>query len=120
MIGNLSGWQLAAMLLAAAGVLFVAWYLVVRLAWALIVNAIALTMKPGLRHYHANLRSWRWQTLRRYVIWRDFRRCRVCRRRGQLDVHHVRPVSKGGSWFTKNLIAVHRSCHAGLHGRLPW
>lgn len=113
---NLSGWQLAATFLAAAGVLFLAWYLLVRAVWALIVNAIALTMQPGRDYYQ----SWRWQALRRYVIWRDFRRCRVCRRRGQLDVHHVRPVSQGGSWFTKNLLAVHRPCHAALHGRQPW
>lgn len=114
-------WAVAAMLLAGIAILPVAAYLVIRACWAACVNLLAVTMKPGLRHYHANLRSRRWQALRRYVLWRDRRRCRVCGKKFRvLDVHHITPVSDGGSWLTSNLAAVDRACHARLHGRKAW
>lgn len=112
----MTDWQAVASAAVVIGAVGLAALLGFRVAWATLVNAIALTMRPGKDYYD----SWRWQVLRRYVIWRDARRCQVCRKRGQLDVHHVRPISRNGSHFTPNLIAVHRGCHARLHGRKPW
>lgn len=113
----MSQWYLIAGLLLVIIVLAAAVFFIVWAGWALAVNLLAATMRPGRPYYHTR----RWQVLRRYVLWRDRSRCQVCRRKQRvLDVHHVRPVSKGGSWYTSNLVAVDRACHARTHGRSVW
>ncbi len=54
---------------------------------------------------------------RRAVLARDDRRCRAkgCRHRHYLDIHHIRPVSKGGSNHITNLMLVCGIHHAMIH-----
>lgn len=64
-----------------------------------------------------------WRKVRRIVLERDGYRCRVCRRKKAVDVHHVIFRSLGGKDEAKNLIAVCKVCHEGIHGhviRLRW
>lgn len=76
----------------------------------LTANLLALTMKPGKRY-----EDWRWRYIARTVRKRDGYRCRECVNSGLLDVHHKRPVSRGGSHFTWNLKTLCRSCHTNKH-----
>ena len=87
---------------------WVAW----RLAGWLAVNAFAfVTMRPGKRYT-----GWRWDVVRRWVLRRDKHECRDCGARyRQLHVHHVRPVSRGGSYQTWNLRTLCERCHARRH-----
>jgi hypothetical protein len=55
--------------------------------------------------------------LRRAVLRRDERRCRVagCRNATFLDLHHIRPRSEGGSHSADNLVTLCASHHRALH-----
>lgn len=82
------------------------------LRW-LFVNLLALTFRRYEYYYH----TWRWQKIRAYCMDRDAHRCRQCNRPmgNRLDVHHKRPVSKGGSWHTWNLTSLCAADHAARH-----
>jgi 5-methylcytosine-specific restriction endonuclease McrA len=54
----------------------------------------------------------RWMALRALVLSRDGHRCRRCGARGQLEVDHIEPVSRGGRAFDPgNLQALCIPCH---------
>lgn len=55
--------------------------------------------------------------VRRAVLQRDERRCRVpgCRNATFLDLHHLRPRSEGGSHTPENLVTVCSAHHRALH-----
>ena len=45
-------------------------------------------------------------------------RCEACGRPGVLEVHHKRPLHKGGdAWAASNLAVLCRSCHVSKHKR---
>lgn len=54
------------------------------------------------------------------VLKRDEYRCKICGRRSmdyvdvELNVHHIRPWSKGGLTKGNNLLTLCRTCHKGL------
>ncbi|HEU4579952.1 MAG TPA: HNH endonuclease signature motif containing protein [Polyangiaceae bacterium] len=56
-------------------------------------------------------------TLRRAVLRRDERRCRVpgCRNAIFLDLHQIRPRSEGGSYRADNLVTLCSAHHRALH-----
>ena len=57
-------------------------------------------------------RSRRWRRLRLMVLDRAGRRCQRCGGAGRLEVHHRRPVRRGGDpWDAGNLEALCRKCH---------
>jgi 5-methylcytosine-specific restriction endonuclease McrA len=59
-----------------------------------------------------------WVVLRRIVLKRDRRHCQNCKAHGtRLDVHHVVPVSVGGSNNLTNLLTLCFACHKLIH---PW
>lgn len=41
-------------------------------------------------------------------------RCAYCRKRKPLTVHHVRPISRGGSNFAKNIVPACRACNSSI------
>lgn len=61
----------------------------------------------------AKLREW--QRVRQCVLVRDGRRCRVCHSRDQVEVHHVRFRSLGGTHTTENCAVLCASCHHAIH-----
>lgn len=56
-----------------------------------------------------------WQRVRRAVIFRDKGRCRACRSREGVEVHHVRFRSVGGEHSTSNCALLCAECHAEIH-----
>jgi 5-methylcytosine-specific restriction endonuclease McrA len=58
-----------------------------------------------------------WDVLRRAVLRRDDWHCVGCGKRKPLDIHHVWPLSQGGSNRLMNMVALCRDCHQRVHGR---
>ena len=60
---------------------------------------------------------WRaWARLRRAALDRDGWRCTRCGAPGELEIHHVQPLDRGGAGLDLgNLRTVCRSCHLGEH-----
>ena len=51
------------------------------------------------------------------VLERDGYKCRECGSRKRLEVHHIVPLSKGGSPWPKNCKTLCRKCHMRLHDK---
>ena len=56
-----------------------------------------------------------WQDVRKAVMLRDGRRCRVCGSRDQVEVHHIRFRSTGGPHSTANCAVLCQSDHYAVH-----
>lgn len=56
-----------------------------------------------------------WRRVRACVLVRDGGRCRVCKTRDGVDVHHIQFRSRGGEDSTENCAALCRECHAEIH-----
>ena len=57
-----------------------------------------------------------WQQIRKAVLERDGRRCRVCNSRNGVEVHHIRFRSLGGGHSTANCAVLCQVHHADIHG----
>lgn len=57
-----------------------------------------------------------WQAVRKAVLARDGRRCRVCGSRDAIEAHHIRFRSVGGEDATRNTACLCATCHAEVHG----
>ena len=81
--------------------------------------------------YRRYLRSWRWESLRADVLWRDDCRCQECGyadvRFGSFEVHHLR--YHGWLWYAlaptlglredpDDLVTLCGDCHDRMHGRM--
>ncbi len=53
--------------------------------------------------------------LKHYVLNRDFWKCRNCRSRNSLHVHHIVYRSEQGEDTSANLVTLCLFCHEGLH-----
>lgn len=94
----------------------------VGLVWA-IVRAVLRQMGWGLvlairpvadaRRYPAD-----WERVRAVVLQRDGYACRNCGAGGALQVHHIVPLSAGGTNRWTNLTTLCRRCHRRLHPRM--
>lgn len=61
----------------------------------------------------------RWAAVRAEALRRDGWRCTRCGKAGRLEVHHIRPVVRGGAHYDlENLASVCRDCHRFLHRRV--
>jgi 5-methylcytosine-specific restriction endonuclease McrA len=56
-----------------------------------------------------------WPEIRRKILERDGYRCSNCGKEEFLDVHHIVPLSRGGTTQPSNLITLRRDCHAKIH-----
>lgn len=66
------------------------------------------TRKERQRLYNSK----RWRALRLRILNRDGRRCQRCGRPGRLEVHHRRPLWRGGAPYEPdNLESLCRACH---------
>ncbi len=56
-----------------------------------------------------------WEKRRRQVIERDGEQCSECGNGGHLHLHHIKPLSKGGSNKISNLKLLCENCHSEEH-----
>lgn len=56
-----------------------------------------------------------WDTRKAGVLREANYRCQICGRAVPLDVHHIKPITAGGTNEFSNLQAVCRDCHEGKH-----
>ena len=54
---------------------------------------------------------WCWETIHRRVLQRDNYTCQECGAKGELEVHHITPISKKGTNNPRNLITLCPQCH---------
>lgn len=59
-----------------------------------------------------------WAVIAKAVKQRDGNKCKVCGSTKQLEVHHIIPLSKGGTNVKTNLITLCYSCHIKRHDHL--
>jgi 5-methylcytosine-specific restriction endonuclease McrA len=52
-----------------------------------------------------------WKAIEKVVKQRDGFRCRSCRKKQRLSVHHILPRSEGGKDYPPNLITLCQECH---------
>ena len=73
--------------------------------------------RPGSR-FHARLSSARWERTRRRELERAGWRCEKCGLASRMEVHHRRPLHRGGDpWAGDNLEVLCRGCHIRIHAR---
>ena len=58
-----------------------------------------------------------WDRLRVNALRQGGWRCSKCGKAGRLEVHHVIPISEGGSNDPENLACLCRACHIDIHRR---
>jgi 5-methylcytosine-specific restriction endonuclease McrA len=56
-----------------------------------------------------------WDRVRRVVLQRDGYRCQNCSSDDQLHVHHIVPLTSGGTNAWSNLVTLCPDCHGRLH-----
>lgn len=65
---------------------------------------------------HASLRGW--QRFRRQLLDARGWRCERCGLAGKLEIHHKRPLEKGGAAFDEeNCEVLCKACHVAHHKR---
>lgn len=50
-----------------------------------------------------------------YIKLKQEKRCRICNKKGILQIHHILPVREGGPNSKTNLIVVCKDCHSKIH-----
>ncbi len=73
------------------------------------------TSKAGDKHQRSKAKLALWQKVRKAVLLRDGRRCRVCHSRQDVEVHHIRFRSVGGAHSTRNTCVLCGPCHYQIH-----
>ncbi len=71
--------------------------------------------KAGDKRERSKAKLALWQKVRKHVMERDGRRCRVCHSRQDVEVHHIRFRSRGGAHSTSNTACVCNGCHYQIH-----
>lgn len=59
-----------------------------------------------------------WNEIRTQVLMSDNYKCGNCGSTVNLDVHHIVPISKGGTNNFANLKTICRECHKKIHPHL--
>ncbi|MYX26041.1 HNH endonuclease [Streptomyces sp. SID8381] len=89
----------------------------------LISGCVARTVLDGRCADHQRRKSWNrtsarnasrsrdWPKRRTRVLIRDNFTCQRCGSQDHLEVDHIVPVARGGSWDLSNLWVLCRSCH---------
>ncbi|MFJ3084377.1 HNH endonuclease [Streptomyces halstedii] len=87
------------------------------------------TFRDGRCQEHQTRKAWQntsarnqsrpgnWPSIRAMVLARDGFACQMCGKRSDLEVDHIIPVAKGGSWEMDNLHVLCSVCHKGKTNR---
>ena len=68
-----------------------------------------------MSRYHRQTPTREWERLRQAAFAQHGRRCARCFGAGRLEVHHRKPLERGGTNDVGNLEVVCRSCHIHHH-----
>ena len=69
-----------------------------------------------MSRHHRNIENRReYETIRPLALERDSYRCRECGKAGRFEVHHIRPLEKGGGNELGNLLTLCVDCHIRKH-----
>ena len=72
------------------------------------------TLRKASKHWRKVDRR-KWRKARLEALWRDDWKCRLCERRGRLEVDHIKPLADGGALYDlDNLRTLCRDCHIGV------
>lgn len=74
------------------------------------------TCKGGAQMISANISN----KLRKEIYKRDWYMCALCSSGSHLQIHHLVPRGQGGSDFPDNLVTLCSTCHAQIHGYIPF
>lgn len=86
-------------------------------------SCISKTFRDGRCREHQTRKPWQnvsarnqnrpgnWPSIRAMVLARDGFACQMCGKRSELEVDHIIPVAKGGSWEMENLWTLDAGCH---------
>ena len=58
-----------------------------------------------------------WEQQRQHAMRQGGWRCSKCGKAGRLEVHHIIPISEGGTNDPENLTPLCRECHINIHRR---
>lgn len=75
------------------------------------------TYDKFIRREHNSRYGYQWRKLRaRFLLSNPF--CEMCKRQGRFieatEVHHIKPLSEGGTNGFENLMALCKSCHSRI------
>jgi 5-methylcytosine-specific restriction endonuclease McrA len=71
----------------------------------------------GAKRSRVKLPPDEYDKLRTAVMYRDNKRCKVCKSRNNLHAHHIVFRSQGGDDCSFNLLTVCNDCHEAIHDR---
>lgn len=86
-------------------------------------GCVSTTVRDGRCDEHQVRKSWdrvsarnhsrpaNWSSRRARVLARDRFKCQLCGSRERLEVDHIVPVARGGSWEPDNLWTLCKECH---------
>ncbi|AWN05281.1 HNH endonuclease [Streptomyces phage Ibantik] len=86
-------------------------------------GCISKTIRDGRCREHQTRKPWQntsarnqsrpanWPTIKAQVLARDRFTCQMCGARSNLEVDHIIPVAKGGSWEMENLWVLCKEDH---------
>src|SRR5690242_17940114 len=64
------------------------------------------------------IRGTEWRQARQVALFRDEHRCTICGSEEHLEVHHIQPLSMGGTHATENLTTLCHKHHVEAHRKL--
>ena len=91
--------------------------------YAIVVTLMLVSLLAVL-YYHVELKEqpkrsrYITEEYRRYVLWRDNGKCRMCGATDNLAVDHIMPFVRGGSNELTNLQILCRACNSAKGARI--
>lgn len=76
------------------------------------------SVKGGVKRIKTSDYSDSWKLLIVEVKTRDNFQCVICSKKESLEVHHILPLSRGGTNSKRNLITLCHICHSKRHKHL--
>lgn len=93
------------------------WFWVIVIILIIYANNKGKDEKPKFKQYKSKENQYpgNWEKIRKLVLKRDGNKCGNCGTETELHVHHIVPISKGGTNNLSNLRTLCKTCHKKLH-----
>lgn len=83
-----------------------------------IKHASSYSVKGGVKRIRTTDYTENWQVISEEIKKRDNYKCVRCPSTKRLEVHHIVPLSRGGTNNKRNLITLCEKCHQKRHKHL--